>query len=563
MPPLKPSIGTATQGMSARRVATVLAVAVLVALLLRLPLLDRPVWFDEACMSHQRIGTWPQLCATLYVDIHPPLFVVFMYAWNHLFGDGELALRLPALLAGLLSIPLTFWTGHRLVGQHAALLAACLLALSPVHVWYSAEARLYLPMLLSVLLAIGTFDRLLDPAPGPRRALWLLHVANVLCLLGLHYYLVAMVTTLAVLAPLFARGRSQTAMRLVFWHGLGILLLGGYVLAKRGQGAFETSQDYLRALTPAGLFDFVFDWCWTGHTLAPTAAWNTTDPLPGGVAGEWLQRLASGLGTGLLLLGTIAVLRRARNTGRSLLVLVGLLTLPGFLLVLAALGFEQTYLERSLIAALPFVFRLAAAGATLPRGAAGRTLQIAALACVTTTLVGLYVFKDRCWTVYKPNSDWRAVATWLGGEIDRGGAGRPVFTSTPNARPLAYYDARIQDVKSLQQDLDPAQLGKKVAKLGGGWLGAYAERTFRDFVAGNQELLAGAKLRVYRAKPELADLDLPHRLRDDVCYLVRDHWHPHPSVDDSIERLLQNPRVETIECFQFTGITVTKVRIRP
>ena len=62
-----------------------------IAALLRAPLLDRPVWFDEACMSDQRIGTTAQWLATLYVDIHPPLFVSFMHFWNGWFGDGEVA----------------------------------------------------------------------------------------------------------------------------------------------------------------------------------------------------------------------------------------------------------------------------------------------------------------------------------------------------------------------------------------------------------------------------------------------------------------------------------------
>ena len=79
------------------RVWVLLAVTATAALL-RMPLLGRPVWFDEACMSDQRIGTTAQWLATLYVDIHPPLFVSFMHFWNGWFGDEALTMRLPALL---------------------------------------------------------------------------------------------------------------------------------------------------------------------------------------------------------------------------------------------------------------------------------------------------------------------------------------------------------------------------------------------------------------------------------------------------------------------------------
>ena len=164
------------------------------AALLRAPLLDRPVWFDEACMSDQRIGTTAQWLATLYVDIHPPLFVSWMHFWNGWFGDGAVTMRAPALLSGLLSVPLIWWVGSRLVGSRAACVAAALLALSPVHVWYCAEARLYAPMVLCTLAAFGCVDRLTDAAYPRRRVLFWLHALNVAVMLSLHYYLSVYVT---------------------------------------------------------------------------------------------------------------------------------------------------------------------------------------------------------------------------------------------------------------------------------------------------------------------------------------------------------------------------------
>ena len=195
-----------------RRVWVLLAITA-VAALLRMPLLGRPVWFDEACMSDQRIGTTAQWLATLYVDIHPPLFVSFMHFWNGWFGDGEVAMRTPALLSGVLSVPLTWWVGSRLVGSRAALIAAALLALSPVHAWYCAEARLYAPMVLCTLLAFGCVERLTDASCGRRRALFWLHAMNVAVMLSLHYYLSVYVAVLAALAPALRRGGGPRGHR--------------------------------------------------------------------------------------------------------------------------------------------------------------------------------------------------------------------------------------------------------------------------------------------------------------------------------------------------------------
>lgn len=535
---------------SVRQRGWLLFAMVVVALLLRMPLLGRSIWFDEACMSDQRIGTWPQLLATLYVDIHPPLYLVFMHVWNGLFGDGELSMRIPPLVAGLACIPLTFWTGSRLVGERGALWAALLLTLSPAHIWYSAEARLYSPMVACALLSFGTFDRLLDPDLPPRRGLFALHVANVAVMLALHYYLAVFVVAQAVLAPVVARGFTRPARRILIAHGVGILLLGAFVFVKSSLGEFETSQDYLRAFGVGELARFLTVWCWTGDTLAPTGA-----PLALATASvhRWL-------GAALLAAGLVHVLRRTASRPRSLLLLVALGALPAFLFVLTAVGYDRTYLERTMIAALPFVLLLAGAGVALfpgrlaPPAASATAFAIAAL-------VGLYANLDTHWTVYKPNSDWRGAAAWLGREIDAGGSGRPVFTSTPNPRSLSYYDVRIQDAKNLAPPAAPEAIGRAVGRRLGGAIGAYAERTFRAFEAHNAELLAGAKLIVRRSAPTPAQLELPADRPDDVCYLVRDHWHPHVSVDGSVEALLQHPDVKLLEEQRFVGISVYKVRI--
>lgn len=548
--PQTPSAPTNAPTLRAR---TFLIVCVLVALALRAPMLGRSLWFDEVCMSSQRIGTWEQLLATLYVDIHPPLFVAFMHFWGRLFGDGELALRLPALLAGLAAIPLCWWTGHRLVGDRAARWASLLLALSPVHLWYSVEARLYTPMIACTLLAFGTVDRLLENRSAPRRGLWLLHLGNVVVMLGLHYYLAIVVVALAALAPMLAGGFTATARRMILWHGIGILLLAGYVFAKQQLGQFETSQDYLRTLTLAELWPFLLDWCWTGHTLTPAGV-----PLLSATA--WLQQ---GLGGVLLLVGGLAIVRGRTAAPRGPMVLVGLLLLPAFLLVCGWLGYGRTYMERSVLPALPFVFLLAGAGlAALPRRG---ELVLGALVLLlnTAALASLFTYQQTHWTVYKPNGDWRAAAAWLGHEIDRGGAGRAVFTSTPNPRPLSYYDPRIQDVKNLALPRQPEELGASVGKHLGAFVGRLAEDTFRTFATHNDALLAGSKLRVYRSSRDPAQLQLAQRSADDVCYLVRDHWHPHVSVDDSIEALLANPRVQVLDRADFAGISVHKVRMLP
>jgi len=539
-------------GFAERQRVWLLLGFVAIGALLRLPMLDRAVWFDEACMSDQRIGTTAQWLSTLYVDIHPPLFVSFMHFWNGLFGDGEVSMRIPALLAGLACIPLTWWTGHRLVGHGAALFAALLLALSPVLIWYSAEARLYTPMVMCTLFAFGAFDRLLDDG-APRRGLFALHVLNVAVMLALHYYLAVVVVALAGLAPLIARGLPPRANRIVFVHGVGVVLLAGFVYVKMLAYRFETSQDYLRELTPNELFRFLFDWAWTGNTIAADGGAIATAAAS---AFQWL-------GVALALLGLAQLVRARRERPRGWLVPIGVLLLPCFLFACAAIGYGNTYLERTLIPAVPFVLLLAAAGVQALPARARLAVGGVTVAFAVTAVCCLFVYRDTHWTVYKPNSDWRSASAYLGAQIDELGGVHQVFTSTPNPRPLSYYDERIQDVKNLRPPMTAEQIGERVGRKLGATIGGLAESTFADFAAHNAALLDNAKMLVYRSRPTPDQLPICPACERDVCFVVRDQWHPHVSVDDSVEQLLAHDRVEVMEVRRFTGLSVYKICFTP
>src|SRR5207302_2677690 len=97
-----------------------------------------------------------------HAEITPPLS--FLASWlSTRAGTSPELLRLPALIAGTATIPLVYLLGLRTVGRRAALLAAPLTALSPLMIYYSAEARAYGLMMffllgatLSLLLALAS-----------------------------------------------------------------------------------------------------------------------------------------------------------------------------------------------------------------------------------------------------------------------------------------------------------------------------------------------------------------------------------------------------------------------
>jgi uncharacterized membrane protein len=83
---------------------------------------------------------------------HPPLsFLV-----NHFFllaGNSDFFLRLPSALCGIGSLPLCYMLIKRLASARTAVFVVLVLALSPFHIWYSQEGRMYAQLLFLFLLS--------------------------------------------------------------------------------------------------------------------------------------------------------------------------------------------------------------------------------------------------------------------------------------------------------------------------------------------------------------------------------------------------------------------------
>ncbi|WP_428688556.1 glycosyltransferase family 39 protein [Roseibium sp.] len=122
----------------------ILQVILVMAAYLRLSDLGRTsLWYDEAVSWQQSKGSFSELLASVAADNYPPLHNAVLWLTMPLIGDGEIELRLPSALLGVLAVYLIYLAGSTLAGRPAGLLAAAMLAVSPFHIWYSTEARMY------------------------------------------------------------------------------------------------------------------------------------------------------------------------------------------------------------------------------------------------------------------------------------------------------------------------------------------------------------------------------------------------------------------------------------
>ncbi|RLC74592.1 MAG: hypothetical protein DRJ03_16315 [Chloroflexi bacterium] len=117
----------------------------LVGLLVRLPGLFGTLWYDETFTLWLAGLSLPDLLAATAGDVHPPLWYIVEWLTVRALGNSEWALRLPALILGLLAVWLMYGVLSRIQGipDPVRTLALWFTALSPMLVHYSAEARMY------------------------------------------------------------------------------------------------------------------------------------------------------------------------------------------------------------------------------------------------------------------------------------------------------------------------------------------------------------------------------------------------------------------------------------
>ncbi len=111
-------------------------------------------------------------------DTHPALFYLLIHVSRRVFGETDFAYRYPAVLAGVLLIPVLFQLGRRLGGRGLGITAAFLTAVNPLQIWYSNEARMYTLAVLLAALAAYALWRGITSARPYRYALLYLFLAG-------------------------------------------------------------------------------------------------------------------------------------------------------------------------------------------------------------------------------------------------------------------------------------------------------------------------------------------------------------------------------------------------
>ncbi len=220
----------------ARNDAAVAALLTLLAAVIRLPTLaEQSFWLDEGyTVRLVRMSFGGMLHTIPRTESTPPLYYALAWVWTHVFGVSEFGLRSLSALAGIATVPVAYAAARRLAGTRAAAICGLLLAVSPLMVWFSQEARAYaVATLLSAVTVLCVVGWLME-----RRTRWLAGWA-LAAALGLltHYFVVFIVAP--ELAVLWWHGRARPDRRLAAATVLVAVVGAALVplaLAQRGTG---------------------------------------------------------------------------------------------------------------------------------------------------------------------------------------------------------------------------------------------------------------------------------------------------------------------------------------
>lgn len=135
----------------------------LIGILVRFISLNQSLWLDEAInvLATKNFSFLSMITEYAKADFHPPGFFIILWTWTKLFGTSEIFVRIPSVIFGSLTIYVIYLIGCKLHSKTLGLFSAFLLALNPLHIYYSQEARMYALACLAVSINIFILIKLI------------------------------------------------------------------------------------------------------------------------------------------------------------------------------------------------------------------------------------------------------------------------------------------------------------------------------------------------------------------------------------------------------------------
>jgi 4-amino-4-deoxy-L-arabinose transferase-like glycosyltransferase len=381
---------------------------------LRFASIDLQSYHHDEVITALRVipGSFGEMLHAVKVsESNPPLYYMLAWAWAKAFGTGEAGLRSLTALFGAATVPVGFLIGRQLVSRRAGLVLAALIAVNPMLIWYSQEARSYALLVFFGALSLFFFVRALDTGRGRDLAFWALASTLALCS---HYFAVFAVAIEMVWLLLALRARWR-----VVWPALGAVAATGLALLPLANS--QTNPTHIG---------------WIENSPLPERLWETAVSFLVGETGHVIaeaprERYAlvplALLAASLLLVAVRGSGRERRGAALGLTLGLGV----GVLTAFAALVGKDYVVERNLLPALIPLLATVAVGSALA-GARRLGLLLAVALCAYWTAFDAHVTQ----TPNLQRPDFRTVTDELGPPQN---GRRAIVTWKLAADPVRYY----------------------------------------------------------------------------------------------------------------------------
>jgi len=384
---------------------------VLLAAAIRILVIDnQSFWADEALTAYEaRLPFGGMINVVLHVETTPPLYFVLIWAWGHILGTSEVALRSLSTLAGIAVVPIAYLCGRDLASRRVGVIAAAFVAVNPFLIWYSQEARAYM---LLVALSGASF-------------LWFIRARREPSRRNLAWWTAC--SSLALMTHFFAGFLVAAEALWLLWVARTRLVAGAVAVV---------------VIVEVAMLPFAF------LDSSHGAGWIAAEPRVNRVSqaiSEWgvsiLYRrttIAAGLIGGAVLVALVALLAVVGGDRRSRRAAAVGAAVGGFVwvapLALHYVG-QDYFLSRNVMpAVVPLAVALAAACAAPRARVLGGALAVALLLMFAFAAVRVQSHP------YLQRPDWRAVARALGPAT----VPRAIFASDgTTANPLKIYLAGV------------------------------------------------------------------------------------------------------------------------
>ena len=294
----------------------VIALITLIGLGLRLLHLDGLGGFDfDEIVSYEFADqSLPSMLRTVAVRKfeHPPLYYAMLHLWFLIpWERSETFVRLLSVVLGTLTIPATYLLARRLVwNTRTACLTTLLVAISPLEVFFSREARMYVLLTLLGVLSLWLLLRALDRG----RWWWFLYAIVTLLALYTHYVALAIVLAENVYLVWVWRSKIRLLVRLLavqlvvgLAHLPWFISASGLIATLPALGTGSWSWSYVAAIVQETWFDYIVGPQGLARTRWATAVTGIVWLLALLGIGRFIRRRES-LIIGALLICTIAAL---------------------------------------------------------------------------------------------------------------------------------------------------------------------------------------------------------------------------------------------------------------